>query len=86
MPLKRQSHEVMLAYHMIIVTRHLQSTEHIVQETLVQVEGHQLQKEMLKTVLGVFDPALALFRICKYLLRIRIRGYVYLNYGSTDPA
>jgi hypothetical protein len=48
MPLTGQSHEVMLAYHMIIVTRHLQGTEHIVQETLVQVEGDQLQKEMLK--------------------------------------
>jgi hypothetical protein len=77
---------VLLAYHMIIVTRHLQGTEHIVEETLVQVEGDQLQKEMLKTVLGAFDPALAQFLICQYLLRIRIRGCVYLNYGSTDPA
>jgi hypothetical protein len=49
MTLRGQSHEVLLAYHMIIVTRHLKGTEHIVQETLVQVEGDQLQKEMLKT-------------------------------------
>jgi hypothetical protein len=27
----------------IVVTGHLQGTEHIVQETLVQVERHQLQ-------------------------------------------
>jgi hypothetical protein len=35
MTLRGQSHEVLLAYHMIIVTRHLQGTQHVVQETLV---------------------------------------------------
>ncbi len=63
----------MLAYHMIVVTRHLQGTEHIVQETLVQVEGDQLQKEMLKT-----DSALQ-FRIANLFYG---SGSVNLNYGS----
>ncbi len=74
MTLKGQSHEVFLAYHMIIVTRHLQGTEHIVQETLVQVEGDQLQKQMLETV-----PRWTLILLWK------CSGSVHIYYGSGRP-
>ena len=33
-----------LLAHVVIVTSHLQGTQNIVQETLVQVEWHQLKK------------------------------------------
>ena len=33
-----------LLAHVVIVTSHLQGTKNIVQETLVQVEWHQLEK------------------------------------------